>query len=245
MSRPPAHWKRYRGGTAPRLWLDRAGDGSWERLLPDVDAGLVSPNWIGDTLVFASGQGATFSRPRRWPVQPVGARHALGSGEPTQVTPPRHGRGLRPRPGGRRRADRVPAPRGALPPDRARRTPAALDVTPRRSVRHASGRGRRRRPNGSTRCDADQGGDASAVVEWRGKRVTCLAHREGPARAIVADSGRTRSPACACSGGAGRRSSSCGRGRARTASRSHDLTGATAARNRRRRRRRAWVAAGG
>ena len=85
MSRPPAHWKRYRGGTAPRLWLDRAGDGSWERLLPDIEAGLVSPNWIGDTLVFASDQGATFpdhadGQANLW------ALDALGSGEPTQVT---------------------------------------------------------------------------------------------------------------------------------------------------------------
>ena len=70
-SRPPAHWKRYRGGTAPRLWLDRVGgtnasgipDGSgarWQRLLREDEASLTDPLWVGDSLVFTSDRAATF-----------------------------------------------------------------------------------------------------------------------------------------------------------------------------------------
>ena len=53
-SRDIAWWKRYRGGTAARLWLDRAGDGEFERLLPDHLASLSWPMWIGDRIYVVS-----------------------------------------------------------------------------------------------------------------------------------------------------------------------------------------------
>jgi tricorn protease len=49
-SRDLAWWKRYRGGTAARLWLDRTGDGEFERLLPDHTASLSWPMWVGDRI---------------------------------------------------------------------------------------------------------------------------------------------------------------------------------------------------
>lgn len=50
----PATRKRYRGGTASRLWLDRSGDGAFERLLPDLTAPLGDPVWSGDRIGFTS-----------------------------------------------------------------------------------------------------------------------------------------------------------------------------------------------
>jgi tricorn protease len=47
MIREPAWWKRYRGGTAGRLWWDRTGSGEFERLAADVDGQLSSPLIIG------------------------------------------------------------------------------------------------------------------------------------------------------------------------------------------------------
>lgn len=41
----PAWRKRYRGGTAPVLWLDVDGTGEFTRLLPDLVSGLVCPLW--------------------------------------------------------------------------------------------------------------------------------------------------------------------------------------------------------
>src|SRR5699024_7255779 len=52
--RTAAQWKRYRGGTAAKLWLDRSGEGDWEQLLPQETAGLESPFWLGDSLGFVS-----------------------------------------------------------------------------------------------------------------------------------------------------------------------------------------------
>ena len=52
--REPAWWKRYRGGTAAKLWLDRTGDGEFERLLPDHTASLVHPMFVGDRLLVVS-----------------------------------------------------------------------------------------------------------------------------------------------------------------------------------------------
>ncbi len=50
----PARWKRYRGGTAGRLWIDCTGEGTYRRLLPDLNTDFASPLWIGDRIYFLS-----------------------------------------------------------------------------------------------------------------------------------------------------------------------------------------------
>lgn len=51
----PARWKRYRGGTAGEIWIDRAGDGSFEKLM--ITATNPSrPMLIGDRIYFLDDQ---------------------------------------------------------------------------------------------------------------------------------------------------------------------------------------------
>ncbi len=90
MGREAAYWKRYRGGTAGKLWIDRAGDGAFERLHAELDGNIECPVWAGDRLAFLcdhEGTGALYSSladgsdlRRHTPIDGFYARHAAGDG---------------------------------------------------------------------------------------------------------------------------------------------------------------------
>lgn len=188
-SRPPAHWKRYRGGTAPRLWLDRDGSGAWERLLPDDAASITDPLWIGDALVFASDRAATF--PDRADEQAnLWIWDTPGEGEPRLLTHqgPDDGYVRDATTDGSRI---VWHSRGRLRIlDALDSEPRTIDVTLPGTAPEPMVLGGTRRPD----AFAPDGDAAGSLVTWRGKAFW-LAHREGPARALLAESGvRARQP---------------------------------------------------
>ncbi|MET9120826.1 S41 family peptidase [Streptomyces sp. NPDC004528] len=90
MGREAAWWKRYRGGTAGKLWIDRDGDGEFVRLHEELDGNLEYPLWAGDRLAFLSdheGVGALYSSladgsdlRRHTPLDGFYARHAATDG---------------------------------------------------------------------------------------------------------------------------------------------------------------------
>ena len=212
-SRPPAHWKRYRGGTAPRLWLDRNGGASgtganWQRLLRDEEASLTDPIWVGDSLVFTSDRGATFphhahEQANLWIWDGLATQTGstqLGSmrtdsaeaavGEPRQLTFQTEAEGYV-------RDATTDGTRIVWHSHGEIRILDSLDAQIRTLNVQLPGTGVQPLhidPKSSTlSIMPDHGGDAS-VVEWRGKTFW-LAHREGPARALCADSSiRTREP---------------------------------------------------
>jgi tricorn protease len=55
----PAYWKRYKGGTAGRLWVATGDDPLFTRVLSDLHGQLASPMIVGDRLVFLSDHEGT------------------------------------------------------------------------------------------------------------------------------------------------------------------------------------------
>jgi tricorn protease len=49
----PATWKRYKGGRAGEIWIDRSGDGKFVKLI-DLKSNLANPMWIENRIYFIS-----------------------------------------------------------------------------------------------------------------------------------------------------------------------------------------------
>jgi tricorn protease len=177
--REPAHWKRYRGGTTGKLWLDAGGTGEFTRILSELDGNISSSMFWAGRIAFLSdheGVGSLYSCAldgtdlRRHTAQDYYARNASTDGSRV-----------------------IYHSAGEL------WLVAGLDEQPRRiDVRLSGPRGGRtsyplHTSDGLTDVSPDHTGRASAV-EVRGT-VHWLTHRDGPARALAVQQGvRARLP---------------------------------------------------
>ncbi|WP_219508331.1 S41 family peptidase [Nonomuraea ceibae] len=59
MWREPSAWKRYRGGTAGKIWIDADGTGEFTRLFADSAAQHWAAMWIGDRIAFLADTDGT------------------------------------------------------------------------------------------------------------------------------------------------------------------------------------------
>ncbi len=60
----PARWKRYRGGTVGRVWIDTAGKGNFKEILKELPSDIAYPQFIGKRIFFISdheGHGNIYS----------------------------------------------------------------------------------------------------------------------------------------------------------------------------------------
>lgn len=173
----PAWWKRYRGGTAGKVWIGR--DGDFRRILSEVDGHIVSPMWVGGRIAFLSdheGIGNIYSCDPDGGDLRAHSDHKFYARNPTTdgTRVIYHSAGslwlldsLDAEP--RRLEVRLGGPRGSRQPYRLSPTRFLGDVGP------------------------DSTGRASAV-EVRGT-VHWLTHRDGPARALSVEPGvRARLP---------------------------------------------------
>jgi tricorn protease len=189
LMREAALWKRYRGGTAGKLWLDPDGTGEFHRILTDLDGNIECPVWAGGRIAFLSdheGTGAVYSCAadgtdvrRHTPLGGFYARQAAGDG--TRVVYTAAGR--------LHLLDDLNAPPRPLDIPLGGR---ATDLRPY-PVRAAANLGH---------AHPDHTGRGSAV-EVRGT-IHWLTHRDGPARALAAEPGvRARLPHTFRTGGEG------------------------------------------
>ncbi|MFD2027472.1 S41 family peptidase [Promicromonospora aerolata] len=193
--RTPAYWKRYRGGTASVLWIDR-GTGDWQRPLPDDEAGIYDPLWIGDALVFTSDRGATFpdhadEQANLWVLDDLATDAETPA--PRQLTSQSETEGyVRDATSDGSRV--VWHSRGDLwLLDGLDGTPRRLEITLTGALPQPYSADPGSTPGGIDGLAVDRTGDAS-VVGWLGTAYW-VTHRAGPARALVADPAvRVREP---------------------------------------------------
>ena len=178
-----AWWKRYRGGTAAKLWWDADGSGEFVRLLAGIDAQLETPMQVGERLAFLSdheGWGNLYS------VDRTGARPAPAH----RPRRPRRARVLRAAREHGRHAGRVRVGGRAVDPRLARRR---VRAAARRLDVRLGGPRTAREPHRVTTsawlsgAAPDRTGRTS-VVTVRGT-VHRLTHRDGPARTLLAEPG--------------------------------------------------------
>ena len=182
--RDPSGWKRHRGGMAARLYTSPDGTSDWKRVLPAETAGLFSPTWVGERIVFTSDLGDDPQvQAQVWSVNASGrdlrrhTAHGPADGYVRDATSDGkvvvyHARGdlyqlasLKAEP---QKLDIY------VPVGRPRPVPVAPNEHLEQIV-------------------PDQGGDGS-LLEWRGAAYF-LTHRGGPARALADTAGvRVREP---------------------------------------------------
>ncbi|MFD4480640.1 MULTISPECIES: S41 family peptidase [unclassified Streptomyces] len=187
MGREAAWWKRYRGGTAGKLWIrrgdtdDEGGDARFVRVHEELDGNIEYPLWVGERIAFLSdheGVGAVYSSlpdgsdlRRHTNIEGFYARHAATDG--TRV---------------------VYASAGEL-----WLLDDLVDAEPRRIDVRLGGQRTDLQPYPVTAArwfgaaTPDHTGRGSAVSVRGG--VHWVTHREGPARALAAEHGvRARLP---------------------------------------------------
>ncbi|MGQ4403663.1 S41 family peptidase [Streptomyces hayashii] len=193
MGREAAHWKRYRGGTAGKLWIDRDGEGEFVRLHDDLDGNIECPVWAGDRLAFLSdheGTGALYSSLADG--SDLRRHTPLGDASPSSEAGSGGGFYARQAAGDGTRIVYMSAGELWLLDDLDGAEPRRLDV--RLGGQRAD---RRPHPVAASRWLGGAAPDHTArgsVVEVRGA-VHWITHRNGPARALAAEPGvRARLP---------------------------------------------------